>query len=68
MRNAKIGEMSLAEVGRIAEQVREYNKSRVRYMNELSLAVGDSQVLEKIRHLSEEVYDKYYGKSDSDKS
>lgn len=63
MRNASLGEMSLSEVGKIAEQVREHNKTRVRYMNELSKAVGDSQVLEKIRHLSEEVYDKYYGES-----
>ena len=60
MRNAIVGEMPESVVGRIAEQVREHNKTRVRYMNELSMAVGDSQVLEKIRHLSEEVYDKYY--------
>ena len=60
MRNASHGEMPLSVVGKIAEQVREHNKTRVRYMNELSRAVGDSQVLEKIRHLSEEVYDKYY--------
>jgi len=68
MRNAKVGEMSLSKVGMIAEQVREHNKTRVRYMNELSQAVGDSQVLEKIRHLSEEVYDKYYRESGSAKS
>ena len=60
MRNAAIGEMPLSIVGKIAEQVREHNKTRVRYMNELSRAVGDNQVLEKIRYLSEEVYDKYY--------
>jgi hypothetical protein len=30
-------------------------------MNELNLACGDKQVLEKVRHLSEEIYDKYYG-------
>jgi hypothetical protein len=68
MRNAAVGEMSLSVVGKIAEQVREHNKTRVRYMNELSKAVGDSQVLEKIRHLSEEVYDKYYGESKTVKS
>ena len=62
LRNAKVGEMPLSEVGKIAEQVREHNKTRVRYMNELSKAVGDVQVLEKIRHLSEEVYDRYYEK------
>ena len=60
MRNAAVGEMPLSVVGRIAEQVREHNKTRVRYLNELSKSVGDTQVLEKIRHLSEEVYDKYY--------
>lgn len=68
MRNAAVGEMPLSVVGKIAEQVREHNKTRVRYMNELSKAVGDSQVLEKIRHLSEEVYDKYYQKGSSVKS
>ena len=61
MRNAVVGEMPENVVGRIAEQVREHNKTRVRYMNELGMAVGDSQVMEKIRHLSEEVYEKYYG-------
>jgi len=68
MRNAAVGEMSLSKVGRIAEQVREHNKTRVRYMNELSKAVGDTQVLEKIRHLSEEIYDKYYTESTKPKS
>jgi len=62
MRNAVVGEMPESVVGRIAEQVRDHNKTRVRYMNELNKAVGDSQVMEKIRHLSEEVYDKYYSK------
>lgn len=60
MRNAVVGEMPENVVGRIAEQVREYNKGRVRYMNELSKSIGDKQVMEKIRHLSEEVYDRYY--------
>ena len=60
MRNAKVGEMPENEIGRIAEQVREFNKGRVRYMNELNKAVGDTQVLEKVRHLSEEIYNKYY--------
>ena len=60
MRNAVVGEMPENVVGRIAEQVREFNKGRVRYMNELNSAVGDKQVMEKIRHLSEEVYDRYY--------
>ncbi len=61
MRNAVVGDMPENVVGRIAEKVRDHNKTRVRYMNELNLACGDKQVIEKIRHLSEEVYDKYYG-------
>lgn len=63
MRNAKVGEMPENVVGRIAEQVREFNKTRVRYMNELNMACGDKQVLEKVRHLSEEVYEKYYSQT-----
>ena len=60
MRNAVVGEMPENVVGRIAEQVREYNKTRVRYMNELNLSCGDEQVNEKVRHLSEDIYNKYY--------
>ena len=66
MRNAVVGEMPENVVGRIAEQVREYNKTRVRYMNELNKSLGDTQVNEKVRHLSEEIYEKYYQKG-SDK-
>lgn len=62
LRNAAVGEFPLNVSGTIAEQVREFNKTRVRYMNELNAACGDKQVIEKIRHLSEEVYDKYYAK------
>lgn len=61
LRNAVVGEMPENVVGRIAEKVRDHNKTRVRYMNELNQACGDRQVIEKIRHLSEEIYDKYYG-------
>ena len=60
MRNAVVGDMPENVVGRIAEKVRDHNKTRVRYINELNLACGDKQVVEKIRHLSEEVYEKYY--------
>jgi len=60
LRNAVVGDMAENVVGRIAEKVRDHNKTRVRYMNELNHACGDKQVVEKIRHLSEEVYDKYY--------
>ena len=67
MRNAVVGDMPENVVGRIAEQVREHNKTRVRYMNELNCACGDKQVIEKVRHLSEEVYDKYYKQEETDK-
>lgn len=60
MRNAVVGDMPENVVGRIAEKVREHNKTRVRYMNEINHACGDKQVIEKVRHLSEEVYAKYY--------
>ena len=60
IRNAVVGEMPENVVGRIAEQVREHNKTRVRYMNELNASCGDEQVNEKVRHLSEDIYDKYY--------
>lgn len=60
IRNAVVGDMPENVVGRAAEKVRDHNKTRVRYMNELNQACGDKQVIEKVRHLSEEVYDKYY--------
>ena len=66
MRNAVVGDMPENVVGRIAEKVREHNKTRVRYINELNHVCGDKHVVEKIRHLSEEVYDKYY-KAQEDK-
>jgi hypothetical protein len=60
IRNAVVGEYPENVVGRIAEKVRDHNKTRVRYMNELNAACGDKQVIEKVRHLSEEIYDKFY--------
>jgi len=60
LREAKEGDFPLSEVGRRAIKIREHNKTRVRYMNELSRAVGDKQVMEKVKHLSEEIYEKYY--------
>ena len=60
LRDAVVGDFPENVVGRIAEKVRDHNKTRVRYMNELNQACGDKQVIEKIRHLSEEIYDKYY--------
>ena len=62
LRNAVVGEFPENVAGRIAEQIREHNKTRVRYMNELNKACGDEQVMEKVRHLSEEIYEKYYQK------
>ena len=62
LRNAVVGEFPENVAGRIAEQVREHNKTRVRYMNELNRACGDTQVMEKLRHLSEEIYERYYQK------
>ena len=61
LRNAVEGSFPRTTAGGIAENVREHNKTRVRYMNELSLACGDKQVIEKVKHLSEDIYDKYYG-------
>lgn len=60
LRNAVVGDMPENVVGRIAEKVRDHNKTRIRYMNELNLACGDKQVMEKVRHLSESIYTKYY--------
>lgn len=60
LRNAAVGEFSEQEAGRIAMQIREHNKTRVRYMNELNASCGDEQVNEKIMHLSEDIYNKYY--------
>lgn len=65
LRNAKDGDIPLDQVGRIAIKVREHNKGRVRYMNELNLACGDEQVTEKVKHLSEDVYDKFYQRKNS---
>jgi hypothetical protein len=60
LRNAVVGEFPENVAGRIAEQIREHNKTRVRYMNELNMSCGDEQVNEKVRHLSEDIYEKYY--------
>ena len=48
------------EIGRRAEKVREYNKTRVRYMNELDMICGSEHVTEKVKHLSEDIYEKFY--------
>lgn len=66
LRNAKEGEIPLDQVGKIAIKVREFNKDRVRYMNELDKLCGSGVVTEKIQHLSEDIYDKYYATKHSD--
>jgi len=60
LRNAKEGDIPLDKVGRIAIKVREHNKSRVRYMNELDSLCGAEHITEKVKHLSEDIYDKFY--------
>jgi len=60
LRNAVVGDFPENVVGRIAEKVREHNKTRVRYMNELNKSCGETQVNEKVQHLSEDIYTKYY--------
>ena len=60
LRNAKEGDIPLDEVGRIAIKVREHNKGRVRYMNELDSLCGAEHITEKVKHLSEDIYEKFY--------
>jgi len=60
LRNAKEGDIPLDQVGRIAIKVREHNKGRVRYMNELDRLCGAEHITEKVKHLSEDIYDKFY--------
>jgi hypothetical protein len=60
LRNAKDGDIPLDQVGRIAIKVREHNKGRVRYMNELDKLCGAEHITEKVKHLSEDIYEKFY--------
>ncbi len=62
LRNASEGTFPLHEAGRRAIMIREFNKTRIRYKNELEQMCGSDSVEEKIKHLSEEIYEKYYGK------
>jgi hypothetical protein len=57
VRNASEGTMPLAEVGRRSIMVRNTNKVRIESKNILDKHVF---VEEKIKHLSEDTYDKYY--------
>lgn len=60
LRNAAEGDIPLDEVGRIAIKVREHNKGRVRYMNELDRLCGAEHITEKVKHLSEDIYERFY--------
>ncbi len=60
LRDASMGDFPLDEIGRRAIKIREHNKTRVRYMNELDSLCGTQHVTEKVKHLSEEIYEKFY--------
>jgi hypothetical protein len=60
LRMAKEGDIPLDEVGRRAIKVREHNKTRVRYMNELDSLCGEKHITEKVQHLSADIYEKFY--------
>ena len=64
LRNAKEGEIPLDKVGKIAIKVREFNKDRVRYMNELDSLCGAEHITEKVQHLSEDIYERFYKRKD----
>lgn len=62
VRNAAEGSMPLSEVGRRSIMIRNTNKIRVKYKNELDIICKEGQVEEKIHHLAEDMYDKFYDK------
>jgi hypothetical protein len=57
VRNAAEGSIPLSEVGRRAIMIRNTNKTRIENKNILNKTV---KVEEKIKHLSEDTYEKYY--------
>jgi hypothetical protein len=57
VRNAAEGSIPLSEVGRRAIMIRNTNKARIEAKNLLDKSV---RVEEKIKHLSEDTYDKFY--------
>jgi hypothetical protein len=59
VRNASEGSIPLAEVGRRAIMIRNTNRTRIESKNILDKYIG--AVEEKIKHLSEDTYDKFYG-------
>jgi hypothetical protein len=60
VRNAAEGSIPLHEVGRRAIMIRSSNKIRVHYKNVLDSSVKGGLVEEKIKHLSEDLYTKFY--------
>jgi len=58
VRNAAEGSIPLSEVGRRAIMIRNTNKVRIESKNMLDKRIGF--VEEKIKHLSEDTYDKFY--------
>ena len=58
VRNAAEGSMPLSEVGRRSLMIRNTNKKRIENKNILDKGTC---VEEKIKHLSEDCYDKFYG-------
>ena len=66
MRNDATNSMPLYEIGKRAIRIRDFNKTRVRYKNELDKVCGINHVEEKIRHLSEEMYTKFYGEDSNE--
>ena len=59
VRNAAEGSIPLSEVGRRSIMIRNTNKTRIENKNLLDQGV---HVEEKIKHLSEDTYEKFYGK------
>lgn len=57
VRNAAEGSISLAEVGRRSIMIRNTNKIRIENKNIIDQGVN---VEEKMKHLSEDVYDRFY--------
>jgi hypothetical protein len=61
VRNSAEGSMPLSEVGRRSIMIRNTNKFRKEAQNTLDIEIG--YVEEKIKHLSEDTYDKFYAKA-----
>lgn len=60
VRNAAEGSIPLHEVGRRAIMIRNNNRTRVLYKNVLDSKSGEGLIEEKIKHLSEDLYEQFY--------